>query len=103
MEMYEVQLCPHRRWDRQQARIVPARDEEEAAYKVTGERLRKDGDSKEGPPAGRAAWQRQPPTNRILRAVRSSLFPNKIGARPSLMPFIGELRAEMQIRFAKPL
>jgi hypothetical protein len=44
MEMYEVQFCPHRRWDRLQARIVAARDEEEAAYKVTGERLRKDGD-----------------------------------------------------------
>jgi hypothetical protein len=44
MEMYEVQLCSHGRWDRQQARIVAARDEEEAAYRVTGERLRKDGD-----------------------------------------------------------
>jgi hypothetical protein len=44
MEMYEVRLCQHRRWDRQEARIVAARDEEEAAYRVTGERLRKDGD-----------------------------------------------------------
>jgi len=44
MEMYEVQLRPHRHWDRLHARIVAARDEEEAAYKVTGERLRKDGD-----------------------------------------------------------
>ena len=44
MEMYEVQLCPHGRWDRQQPRIVAARDEEEAAYKVTGERLKKNGD-----------------------------------------------------------
>src|SRR6476661_4187298 len=44
MEMYEVQLCPHGRWDRQQSRIVAARDEQDAAYKVTGERLKKDGD-----------------------------------------------------------
>jgi hypothetical protein len=44
MEMYEVQLCPHGRWHRHQARIVAARDEEEAAYKVTGERLTTDGD-----------------------------------------------------------
>jgi hypothetical protein len=46
MEMYEVQLCRHRRWDRLQARIVAARDEEEAAYKVTGERLKKNGDQR---------------------------------------------------------
>jgi hypothetical protein len=43
MEIYEVQLCPHGHWDRQQSRIVAARDEEDAAYKVTGERLTRDG------------------------------------------------------------
>jgi hypothetical protein len=58
MEMYEVQHCPHGRWDRQQSRIVAARDEEEAAYKVTGERLKKDGD------------RRKAAANRILRRVR---------------------------------
>jgi len=44
MEMYEVQIYPNGRWDRQQSRVVAARDEEEAAYKVAGERLTRDGD-----------------------------------------------------------
>jgi hypothetical protein len=44
MEMYEVQLCRRGRWDQQHWRVVAARDEGEAAYKVTGERLRKEGE-----------------------------------------------------------
>jgi hypothetical protein len=44
MEMYEVQLWPHRRWNQQQSRVVAATDEDDAAYKVTGERLNKHGD-----------------------------------------------------------
>jgi hypothetical protein len=44
MEMYEVQLCRRGRWDQQHWRVVAARDEGEAAYKVTGERLRREGE-----------------------------------------------------------
>ena len=43
MELYEVQLCWRGRWDEQRWRVVAARDEDEAAYKVTGERLSKEG------------------------------------------------------------
>jgi hypothetical protein len=44
MELYEVQLCRQGRWDQQRWRVVAARDEDEAAYKVTGERLSKEGE-----------------------------------------------------------
>jgi len=44
MEVYEVQLCRRGRWDQQHLRVVAARDEGEAAYKVTGEQLRKEGE-----------------------------------------------------------
>ena len=44
MEVYEVQLCRRGHWDQQQWRVVAARDEFEAAYKVTGEHLRKEGE-----------------------------------------------------------
>jgi hypothetical protein len=44
MDMYEVQLCRQGRWDQQRWRVVAARDEDDAAYKVTGERLSKEGD-----------------------------------------------------------
>jgi hypothetical protein len=44
MELYEVQLCRQGRWDEQRWRVVAARDEDEAAYKVTGERLSKEGE-----------------------------------------------------------
>jgi hypothetical protein len=37
--MYQVQLWPHGRWDQQKWRLVAARNEAEAAYRVTGERL----------------------------------------------------------------
>jgi hypothetical protein len=46
MDMYEVQLCPQGRWDRQRWRVVAARDEYDAAYKVTGEHLSTDGDGR---------------------------------------------------------
>jgi hypothetical protein len=46
MEMFEVQLCRQGRWEQQRWRVVAARDEDEAAYKVTGEYLRKDGERK---------------------------------------------------------
>jgi hypothetical protein len=46
MEVYEVQLCRRGHWDQQHWRVVAARDEGEAAYKVTGEHLRKEGDPK---------------------------------------------------------
>ena len=44
MDMYEVQLCRQGRWEQQRLRVIAARTEEEAAYKVTGEQLRKDGE-----------------------------------------------------------
>ena len=44
MDMYEVQLWPHGRWDQQKWRVVAARNEAEAAYKVTGERLSEEGE-----------------------------------------------------------
>ena len=44
MDMYQVQLWPHGRWDRQKWRVVAARNEAEAAYKVTGERLSEEGE-----------------------------------------------------------
>jgi hypothetical protein len=44
VEMYEVQLCRRGRWDQQHWRVVAARDEIEAAYKATGERLNKEGE-----------------------------------------------------------
>src|SRR6516225_4164516 len=40
MEIYEIELCQHGRWEQQHARFVAARDADEAAYKVTGEHLR---------------------------------------------------------------
>jgi hypothetical protein len=40
MEIYEVELCQHGRWEQQHVRFVAARDADEAAYKVTGEHLR---------------------------------------------------------------
>jgi hypothetical protein len=46
VEIYEVQLCRRGRWEQQHWRVVAARDEGEAAYKVTGEHLRKEGDPK---------------------------------------------------------
>ena len=44
MEIYEVELCQRGRWEQQHARFVAARDADEAAYKVTGEHLRSEGD-----------------------------------------------------------
>ena len=44
MDMYQVQLWPHRRWDQQKWRVVAARSEAEAAHKVTGERLSEEGE-----------------------------------------------------------
>jgi hypothetical protein len=44
MEIYEVELCQHGRWEQQYARFVAARDADEAAYKVTGEHLRSEGE-----------------------------------------------------------
>jgi hypothetical protein len=46
MDMYEVQVCRSGRWDQQRWRVVAARDEDEAAYKVTGEHLNKQGERK---------------------------------------------------------
>ena len=44
MEIYEVKLCHRGRWEQQEARFVAARDADEAAYKVTGEQLRSEGE-----------------------------------------------------------
>jgi hypothetical protein len=44
MDMYQVQLWPNGRWDQQKWRLVAARNEAEAAYKVTGERLGEEGE-----------------------------------------------------------
>jgi len=46
MDLYEVQLCRHGRWEQQRLRVVAARDEDEAAYKVTGEHLSRQGERK---------------------------------------------------------
>ena len=40
----EVELCHRGRWGQQDARIVAARDANEAAYNVTGEHLRSQGE-----------------------------------------------------------
>jgi hypothetical protein len=44
MDLYQVQLWPHGRWDQQKWRVVAAGNEAEAAYKVTGERLSEKGE-----------------------------------------------------------
>ena len=44
MEIYEVELWKHGRWEQQHARFVAARDADEAAYKVTGEHLPAEGE-----------------------------------------------------------
>jgi len=43
MHIYQVQLWPNGRWDRQPWRQVAASNEDEAAFKATGERLSKAG------------------------------------------------------------
>ena len=43
MDIYQVQLWPNGRWDRQPWRKVAASNEDEAAFKATGERLSKEG------------------------------------------------------------
>ena len=42
MHIYQVQLWPNGRWDRQPWRKIAAGSEEEAAFKATGERLTKE-------------------------------------------------------------
>jgi hypothetical protein len=44
MDIYEVELCHRGRWGQQDARIVAARNADEAAYKVTGKLLRSEGE-----------------------------------------------------------
>ena len=44
MDIYEVELCRRGRWEQQDARFVAARDADEAAYKVTGEHLHREGE-----------------------------------------------------------
>ena len=44
MDIYEVELCNRGRWGQQDAHIVAARDADEAAYKVTGQHLRSEGE-----------------------------------------------------------
>jgi hypothetical protein len=44
MDIYEVELCHRGRWEQQDARFVAARDANEAAYNVTGEHLRSQGE-----------------------------------------------------------
>ena len=46
MDIYEVELCQRGRWEQQHARFSAARDADEAAYKVTGEDLRSEGERK---------------------------------------------------------
>jgi hypothetical protein len=46
MEIYEVALRRRGRWEQQETRFVAARDPDEAAYKVTGERLRSEGEAR---------------------------------------------------------
>jgi hypothetical protein len=42
MDIYQVQLWPNGRWDRQPWRKVAASNEDEAVFKATGERLSKE-------------------------------------------------------------
>jgi hypothetical protein len=44
MDIYEVELCRHGRWEQQDARFVAAVNADEAAYKVTGEHLQSEGE-----------------------------------------------------------
>jgi hypothetical protein len=44
MDIYEVELCRRGRGEHQPARFVAAGDADEAAYKVTGEHLRSEGE-----------------------------------------------------------
>ena len=44
MDIYEVELCHRGRWGQQDAHIVAASDANEAAYNVTGEHLRSEGE-----------------------------------------------------------
>jgi hypothetical protein len=44
MDIYEVELCRRGRWKQQDARFVAARDIDEAAYKVAGEHLHREGE-----------------------------------------------------------
>ena len=44
MEIYEIELCKRGRWEQLHARFVAAQDADEAAYKVTGEHLRSEGE-----------------------------------------------------------
>ena len=44
MDIYEVELCRCGRWEQRDARVVAARDAEEAAYNVTGKHLRNEGE-----------------------------------------------------------
>jgi hypothetical protein len=44
MEIYEIELCKRGRWEQQHARFVAAQDADEAAYKLTGEHLRSEGE-----------------------------------------------------------
>jgi hypothetical protein len=44
VEIYEVELCKRGRWEQQHARFIAARDADEAAYKVTGQYLRSEGE-----------------------------------------------------------
>jgi hypothetical protein len=44
MDIYEVELSCRGRWEHQNARVVAARDADEAAYKETGEHLRREGE-----------------------------------------------------------
>jgi len=44
MEIYEVELCRRGRWAQEHLHVVAARDADEAAYSVTGKRLRSEGE-----------------------------------------------------------
>jgi hypothetical protein len=43
-DIYEVELCHRGRWDEEHAHFVAARDADEAAYNVTGNHLRSEGE-----------------------------------------------------------
>jgi hypothetical protein len=44
MDIYEVELCRRGHWEQQHTRLVAAEDADEAAYNVSGEHLRIDGE-----------------------------------------------------------
>src|SRR5262245_14793508 len=70
MDIYEVELCRHGRWEQQEARFVVATDADEAAYKVTGAASAQRRRTQEGSATRPEAWEWQPAAEAVLRRLR---------------------------------